>query len=442
MSPLDNFLHSYLLFLMHKMTYSVRQGMCVNHKVWKQKKTIRLDLRQSQWAYQVMKKAVLALAMITALLVPLPAYAATAKAGAACTKVKATQIVGSKKFTCIKSGNKLVWDKGVNMPKVLVKKEQSINFPAFESVYLANKALTLSKAISTGGLEVSYSATGACSYFLDTNTVKLNAIGTCTLTASQAGNESYLPAPVITRSFEILKVKQEISAVVIADQDLLEYDSYTIEYPSFGSPSPVVMKSNSPDICTINGKQVSYIAIGQCNLTFSKVGDAEYEDAKPINVSFKIYLSAKPGDKKNPAPLGMELSKGGINVKLNAITENISDALCLADSANKGCIDKNGIGVFKSLQNDRYVEIEITIENRSDNKWVPSGVTLNLDPNSAYGNVLVYGIDSLDSLELDPGEGITGSYFILLPNSIDSAKTLICIGDGNDATTFYFKANK
>lgn len=389
-----------------------------------------------------MRKTLVAFVFISIFIQPINSGAADIKAGAACTKVKATQIVGSKKFTCIKSKNKLVWDKGVNILKVLVKKEQSINFPAIESVYLANKALTLSKAISTGGLEVSYSATGACSYFLDTNTVKLNAIGTCSLTASQAGNESYLPAPAITRSFEILKVKQEISAVVIADQDLLEYDSYTIEYPSFGSPSPVVMKSNTPDICTANGKQISYIAIGQCNLTFSKAGDAEYEDAKPINLTFKIFLSAKPGDKKNPAPLGMEISKGGINVKLDAITEGISDDLCLADSANKGCIDKNGIGVFKALQNDRYVGIEVTIENRSDKKWVPSGITMKLDPNSTYGNVLVYGIDSLDSLELDPGEGITGSYFILLPNSIDSAKTLICIGDGNDATTFYFKANK
>lgn len=41
------------------------------------------------------------------------ASAATAKAGATCSKLKATSVVKGKKFTCIKSGKKLVWDKGV-----------------------------------------------------------------------------------------------------------------------------------------------------------------------------------------------------------------------------------------------------------------------------------------------------------------------------------------
>jgi hypothetical protein len=41
------------------------------------------------------------------------ASAATGKAGASCSKLKATSVVKGKKFTCIKSGKKLVWDKGV-----------------------------------------------------------------------------------------------------------------------------------------------------------------------------------------------------------------------------------------------------------------------------------------------------------------------------------------
>ena len=44
------------------------------------------------------------------------AEAATAKAGASCSKLKATSVVNGKKFTCIKSGKKLVWDKGITVP--------------------------------------------------------------------------------------------------------------------------------------------------------------------------------------------------------------------------------------------------------------------------------------------------------------------------------------
>jgi hypothetical protein len=53
---------------------------------------------------------------------------------------------------------------------------------------------------------------------------------------------------------------------------------------------------------------------------------------------------------------------------------------------------------------------------------------------------VVYGVDSLDALELEPGDSITGSYFVLLPNSADSAETFIYYGDGTDEGTFYFTA--
>jgi len=45
-----------------------------------------------------------------------PAFGAV-KAGATCTKAGSTSIASSKKFTCVKSGKKLVWDKGVVIAK-------------------------------------------------------------------------------------------------------------------------------------------------------------------------------------------------------------------------------------------------------------------------------------------------------------------------------------
>ena len=46
-----------------------------------------------------------------------PAISAV-KAGASCTKVGTTSITSGKKYTCVKSGNKLIWNKGVLVPKV------------------------------------------------------------------------------------------------------------------------------------------------------------------------------------------------------------------------------------------------------------------------------------------------------------------------------------
>jgi hypothetical protein len=50
-----------------------------------------------------------------------PANAATVKAGTKCNKHKATTTIKGMKYTCIKSGNKLVWNKGVLVKKAALK---------------------------------------------------------------------------------------------------------------------------------------------------------------------------------------------------------------------------------------------------------------------------------------------------------------------------------
>ena len=62
-----------------------------------------------------MKKFLVLLTAASIFLVPLNADAAV-KAGSACTKIGATSTTGGKKYTCVKSGKKLVWNKGVTVP--------------------------------------------------------------------------------------------------------------------------------------------------------------------------------------------------------------------------------------------------------------------------------------------------------------------------------------
>ena len=66
-----------------------------------------------------MRKVSLVIALILGSSVILPTYvsAASPTAGAACAKAGLTNSTATKKFTCIKSGKKLVWDKGVAIVK-------------------------------------------------------------------------------------------------------------------------------------------------------------------------------------------------------------------------------------------------------------------------------------------------------------------------------------
>jgi hypothetical protein len=77
-----------------------------------------------------MKRTPLFLAFLLSLsLITAPSFAAV-KAGNKCTKAGATSITAGKKFTCVKSGNKLVWNKGVAV-KAAVKPELN---PIFKPV--------------------------------------------------------------------------------------------------------------------------------------------------------------------------------------------------------------------------------------------------------------------------------------------------------------------
>ena len=68
-----------------------------------------------------MRKAIVVLIAVSLLGIP-PASAAV-KAGAKCSKHKVTTTVNGMKYSCIKSGNKLVWSKGVPVKKAVTLKQ-------------------------------------------------------------------------------------------------------------------------------------------------------------------------------------------------------------------------------------------------------------------------------------------------------------------------------
>ena len=385
------------------------------------------------------------LTLIATLLAPMQANAASAKAGASCPKAKATQIVGSKKFTCVKSGKKLVWDKGVTIPKAtkpqppVVKKTQEIDFPALEDVALLDKKFGLTEAITTGGLAVSYSASGACSYDLASNSVLLNVVGKCSITASQAGDANYLPAPSITRSFEIVKITRSIEVEEFDTQDLAEVGGLSLPFTKEADVPDVVISSSTTDICTVKGEVITFIAVGDCKLSFNAAGNAYYEAAPTINRTIEIISSVGEGTEESPADIGMEVIKEGISVTVAAINDDVSDAICEADSSNEACIEEDGTGVLDAELNIRYVEIVLTVKNASDTTWIADQLTLQIE-DEAFDFSSVYSVDSLEGLELEPGDVITGSFFVLLPNELDSADALIIYGNTEEEVSFYFKA--
>jgi hypothetical protein len=101
--------------------------------------------------------------------------------------------------------NAVMWAAG---QAVGTAQPQTITFdPLADKVY-GNAAFDINASASSG-LPVSFTAVGQCS-ILGT-TVSITAAGSCTITAHQAGNDNYLAAEDVSRSFTIAKALATIS---------------------------------------------------------------------------------------------------------------------------------------------------------------------------------------------------------------------------------------
>jgi hypothetical protein len=87
--------------------------------------------------------------LVASLLLPTTALAASPKAGASCSKAGLISSTATKKFTCVKSGKKLVWDKGVAItkPATADNKPSAANLPIpFALPVAQNGAITFANA--------------------------------------------------------------------------------------------------------------------------------------------------------------------------------------------------------------------------------------------------------------------------------------------------------
>jgi hypothetical protein len=83
----------------------------------------------------------------------------------------------------------------------VAKTAQQITFEALPGRLVTDGPFTVAASASSG-LPVSYAASGVCGVVGSTVTLS-GAVGTCTITASQAGDEVYLPASDVPRSFAV-----------------------------------------------------------------------------------------------------------------------------------------------------------------------------------------------------------------------------------------------
>ncbi len=144
-------------------------------------------------------------------------------------------------------------------------------------------------ATASSGLAVDLSITGPAT--IEGTTITLDGTeGTVTITANQAGNDDYSPAPEVVRSFEVLKQSQTITLTEIADK--LTTDAPFEVSATASSGLAVDLSITGP--ATIEGTTITLDGTeGTVTITANQAGNEDFNPAEEVSASFEVAAPEK-----------------------------------------------------------------------------------------------------------------------------------------------------
>lgn len=166
---------------------------------------------------------------------------------------------------------------------------QAIDFPPVNDLPFAPTSRALSATTSSALAVIFASDTPTICTVSGADLTTLRE-GECTLVASQAGNDNFLPAAHVTRSFTVTLASQ---TVTLSDSPQRTYGDAPFApttVSSTGVGITPVLSSSTPAVCTTDGTTVTVVASGACALEASVAGDDRY---LPASVQLQIAVARR-----------------------------------------------------------------------------------------------------------------------------------------------------
>ncbi len=174
--------------------------------------------------------------------------------------------------------------------------EQTITFGAqADRVYSPGGTFPIAPlASASSGLAVTYGSATAGVCTVSGSTVSIVSAGTCTLTADQAGNGAWNPAPQATQSLTIAQAAQTLTfpTQTVTTRWFKAGSSFAIApLASSAEPNsgaPIVYSSLSGGVCSVSGTTVTMIAEGVCTIAADQAGNGNYSAAAQVTVQVTL----------------------------------------------------------------------------------------------------------------------------------------------------------
>jgi len=224
----------------------------------------------------------------------------------------------------------------------ITKLAQTITFtqPSAMTVTSTDQPL-VATSNATGSYPVTFTSTTLSTCTIVNGAIHVVSAGTCSITASQAGDGTYAAASSVSKSITITKLAQTITftqpsamTMTTADQPLVATSNATGSYP-------VTFTSTTLSICTVVNGAIKVVSAGTCSITASQAGDGTYAAAANVSRSISVMqaqatLTISNSDASNIAKgaTGITLATTG-GSGTGAVSFSVTGAGCLYNANSK-----------------------------------------------------------------------------------------------------------
>ena len=150
--------------------------------------------------------------------------------------------------------------------------------------YNGTSALWITGGTGSGAVKYAV-ASGGNNCVIEGSTLTGRGIGSCTVTATKAGDTNY---PTATSAAIPVTVGQASQTITFVNPGQHGAGSPLILAPTASSGLPVSLYSGTPGVCTLAGTTVNLQAPGTCTISASQGGNSNYLPASDVLQSFQV----------------------------------------------------------------------------------------------------------------------------------------------------------
>jgi hypothetical protein len=167
-------------------------------------------------------------------------------------------------------------------------KSQTITFSPPHNVTVGAAPMAL-QASTSSGLTPTLASTTPTVCSVTGMTAFVLAAGTCSITATQAGNSVYAAAAPVTQIFTALKSQtitfSPLNSVAVGAAPIA-LEAWT------NSALTPTLASRTPTVCSVTGMTAFVLAAGTCSITATQAGNSVYAAAAPVTQIFTVTPAA------------------------------------------------------------------------------------------------------------------------------------------------------